>query len=1083
MPRFPDLIAQEHEVLGCESPDKNLVIGNPGASDEPRVADTSVQLFGIALSGGGIRSATFNLGLLQALAELGVLRHADYLATVSGGGYIGGWWSAWRRRAGPGKTFPAGPEADHELRHLREFSKYLAPRWSIGELDSWLFIATAAAIMLPALFATCALVSMLALVFHGAAELVIFNPAPVRAASTGFLTYAILAAYDWLWHRRTAPELATVAAPAFHAFALLAGGCAGACSTLFELTAIPERAMFLPFGDNSPNVLLILLRPTWCWLGAYGVLVCLRFLLTRAGSWQPSVPLRGKLDRVNARLFTLACAWTAMALLWEGGRWLSTYSFFAVAGEPLLLGVLFVVFWSWRASKAPPNAPRAPGVWREVRNVMPLGLAYCTLIVGLTSMVSLLIRGFRDWQLSEWALAAIALGGVLLVVFLFDTAESGLHSAVRARTARAYLGSQPVSTGNALTPNRAVEAQPGDDFPMRDLRHLGKPLHLVCCAANDLSGDPLRNLNRGARSATVSALGLAIGDSYVPWRRECPTLGSLITASAASFNPNMGAVSMQTGPVMRFLVTALNLRLGLWLPAVTRGRVGALVDRWLPGRLFYAEMLGLTRADLKYQVHLSDGAHFDNTGIYELIRRRCRFILLSDCSEDLRVTFDDIGNAIRKVRQDFDIEVRIDLAPLRLDRQGLSKQHVAVGEIEYAPDDMGTLIVIKPSLTGDEPVDVQQYGARNARFPHEPTRNQFYDAAQWESYRRLGYHAAASAFSIVDRLGGELSAARVFAALRVRWYPTPDDLTTGLLGLTQRFSEFEHRVRQAAPPRLQLELFPELREIDAVGASDDPEPTLAENQVVLNLLLQFTQLMEDVWLGCRLETHWSHPLNSGWMSYFHRWTSTPSFRMWWPILRPLFSRGLRRFAKERFELSSPGDDLSAPDAEPTFGEVQPMTSGFGERLASRAWLDAGLPRPREDEHVFQYLLYLRRNPDDVCAVQAAVVALESTEDEAGPAVRWQSQQFFVAPSLRGSGIERAFLLELLRTLREQGFNVFRVVLPAMHGTDSAAERARRDLLEFYVREGFVRAPGEKNVLVLRDKSSGTALARVPRPGI
>src|ERR1035438_9106467 len=56
------------------------------------------ELAGIALSGGGIRSATSSLGVLQALRSLGVLGVFDYLSTVSGGGFTGSWWSAWTSR-------------------------------------------------------------------------------------------------------------------------------------------------------------------------------------------------------------------------------------------------------------------------------------------------------------------------------------------------------------------------------------------------------------------------------------------------------------------------------------------------------------------------------------------------------------------------------------------------------------------------------------------------------------------------------------------------------------------------------------------------------------------------------------------------------------------------------------------------------------------------------------------------------------------------------------------------------------------------------------------------------------------------
>ena len=54
----------------------------------------------LCLSGGGIRSASISLGVMQGLARLGVLSEFDYLSTVSGGGYTGGWLSAWRARVG-----------------------------------------------------------------------------------------------------------------------------------------------------------------------------------------------------------------------------------------------------------------------------------------------------------------------------------------------------------------------------------------------------------------------------------------------------------------------------------------------------------------------------------------------------------------------------------------------------------------------------------------------------------------------------------------------------------------------------------------------------------------------------------------------------------------------------------------------------------------------------------------------------------------------------------------------------------------------------------------------------------------------
>jgi Patatin-like phospholipase len=124
------------------------------------------ELFGVALSGGGIRSATFNLGVLQRLAELRLLRHVDYLSTVSGGGYVGGWLEVWLKREGVDDSAVANVEqelipsrfmnAEAErvagrglvydlepapVRQLRAYSRYLTPRYGFFSADSWTLIA------------------------------------------------------------------------------------------------------------------------------------------------------------------------------------------------------------------------------------------------------------------------------------------------------------------------------------------------------------------------------------------------------------------------------------------------------------------------------------------------------------------------------------------------------------------------------------------------------------------------------------------------------------------------------------------------------------------------------------------------------------------------------------------------------------------------------------------------------------------------------------------------------------------------------------------------------------------------------
>ena len=103
---------------------------------------------GVAFSGGGIRSATFNLGVLQGLARNGLLRRIDYLSTVSGGGYIGSWLTAWTARAGIAQVEKGltsndpDSELTHPIKWLREYSNYLTPRRGAFGADTWAAVST-----------------------------------------------------------------------------------------------------------------------------------------------------------------------------------------------------------------------------------------------------------------------------------------------------------------------------------------------------------------------------------------------------------------------------------------------------------------------------------------------------------------------------------------------------------------------------------------------------------------------------------------------------------------------------------------------------------------------------------------------------------------------------------------------------------------------------------------------------------------------------------------------------------------------------------------------------------------------------
>jgi hypothetical protein len=193
-----------------------------------------------------------------------------------------------------------------------------------------------------------------------------------------------------------------------------------------------------------------------------------------------------------------------------------------------------------------------------------------------------------------------------------------------------------------------------------------------------------------------------------------------------------------------------NARLGAWL-GNTNARGNAIYRLPGPRQAIFpliAELFGLTSAKSQY-INLSDGGHFDNLGLYEMVLRRCRYIFISDAGHDPLCTFEDLGNAIRKIRIDFGIPIAFEKKILILPRSDKETGlYCATAQICYreadgpdVPD--GQLVYIKPALTGrGEPIpyDVYSYAQAVQDFPHESTADQWFSESQFESYRALGLH-------------------------------------------------------------------------------------------------------------------------------------------------------------------------------------------------------------------------------------------------------------------------------------------------------------------------------------------------------
>ncbi|MFL6930917.1 MAG: hypothetical protein ACJ8FK_13480 [Xanthobacteraceae bacterium] len=374
---------------------------------------------------------------------------------------------------------------------------------------------------------------------------------------------------------------------------------------------------------------------------------------------------------------------------------------------------------------------------------------------------------------SDWKWLWIGIG-VLIVVAGFawthvNINRFSIHALYRNRLIRAYLG----ASNPARAPNPFTGFDDNDNINVAMLwpgrPGSWQPFHVVNMALNVVASSRLAWQERKAESFTATPLhcGTAAGTAGRPLgyrrsreyggrapeytdqnRRSGISLGTALAISGAAASPNMG---YNSSPMVTLLLALFNVRLGWWL-----GNPGPPGDRsydregpFIAILPFIFEMFGQTTDCRKY-VYLSDGGHFENLGLYEMVRRRCRCIVVSDAGCDPNYGFEDLGNAVRKIA--IDLGVYISFGELRA-LKARAKENIviegayyAIGVIDYqtAPErnpnaENGYILYIKPGYHGSESAGIVAYATANAAFPHETTGDQFFSESQFESYRTLGF--------------------------------------------------------------------------------------------------------------------------------------------------------------------------------------------------------------------------------------------------------------------------------------------------------------------------------------------------------
>jgi hypothetical protein len=343
-----------------------------------------------------------------------------------------------------------------------------------------------------------------------------------------------------------------------------------------------------------------------------------------------------------------------------------------------------------------------------------------------------------------------------------DINEFGLNAFYRSRLVRCYLGATRFEP-KERQPQNFTGFDDGDDIVLTELtagRGSIGPLHIINCALNLGGSSDLALHTRHSASFTLSPLhcgsryesreqtGVARELGYVQTGRYggkfgTPTLGQAISVSGAAASPNMG---YHTSPVVSFLLTVFNFRLGWWFPNPRESAI-EFPSPHFSLRYLFKELFGGADDTSKFLM-ISDGGHFENLAAYELVRRRCRVIIISDAECDPELRFEGLGTLIRMCDVDFGARIILDVGSIRYGTDAAwSSNRFAVGRIVYGPGEPeGILIYLKAAMTGREDTAVLQYKASHDAFPHEATGDQFYGEDQFESYRRLGREVALAAF-------------------------------------------------------------------------------------------------------------------------------------------------------------------------------------------------------------------------------------------------------------------------------------------------------------------------------------------------
>ena len=724
-------------------------------------------LTALAFSGGGIRSASFCLGVMQALSYNRWLKKMDYLSTVSGGGYIGSsltWllsrkWEATDvgvdRENFPYGTYPmVGQETIGRteesaevktvsaaqryrgalLRYLRQNGKYLTPGQGINAMS------LIGVVLRGSLLSIFVYFSLLVLVFTLLGETFL---------SKSFIDFGV----------------------------------------------VPSSPLLLSIPNLSIAVAMLLLLFFVCYAFVYSLIA---FFLSQRMDASCDIARQAhalenfsyKLRRFSEKLYKYIL--TAFVLL-------------------IVIGIIPVIYDQFAEDFAAKTSSAA-GLTGLISTLLGIVSSITTFLktssvkpgkipMGLLVTISTLLLWFGLLMLAYHCMLWLSVRPVAIVVLVAATLLFGVlanlnyisvHRYYRDRLMEVFLPDLQKILKPEKSPSSAsteadkarlcnmcwyqtvmqqTTSEPGEMVSM--------PYHIINTNVVLVSSKIAKFRGRGGDNFILTPAycgSNATGWSATPaFMKGRMTLATAMAVSGAAVNPStgVGGEGVTRQPFLSMLMGLLNIRLGYWVSnpdPVKRPRFTSIPNFFLPG---LSEMVARKNLNEESRfLQLTDGGHFENLGLYELIRRKVKVIIACDAAADPDYHFTDLFNALEKIRADFGVLVTInavqlkDLIPLKeSDKQlmAYAKQGFIMADILYPGRKPGKFIYIKSSFFRELSADLYGYKQNQPEFPNEPTSDQFFDEKQFEAYRELGYQTAWQMMNS-DVVQKDLTMARLFGA-------------------------------------------------------------------------------------------------------------------------------------------------------------------------------------------------------------------------------------------------------------------------------------------------------------------------------